>query len=467
MAWFARSLRFSLVPMALAAGSFACAPPDTETTPDGGKPGEDAGPGGGGGALFDVVARDLGIQPIANRGLAVTQRPDGRWAVAYLTKGEGRFECETFGGGTIDGGENLNVNVAEPDGDGVSVRVVDTVPGAAAQSLDIAVTPSGELVLAYGGGQPANGYCGASDLAFARENGASFTRQIVATDSATSSACRLDAGGEDAYCQIGDTVGLYPSIAVSDDGEIAITYQDFHNGFADKDIYGADLELARGNAGGFSLRSLSTEVGGGYHSAVAFGEGGRVIASHEILGSNIFPDGQGGSYTVGAGLYVVVEQPDGSYLEKALVERKQTDYRIAVGWHPAVGWAAAYHSKSEDELIFWRSTDDGATWTPEPVDQIGRTGRSPQLGFLSDGRAVIAYRYCGGPSASDCDAAVDGVRVAVREGRGSWKRQDLGGDDEDLEGFELDMHVGADDTIAIASVNGASGRVVLHLLTPR
>src|SRR5690606_19215898 len=62
MAWFARSLRFSLVPMALAAGSFACAPPDTETTPDGGKPGEDAGPGGGGGALFDVVARDLGIQ---------------------------------------------------------------------------------------------------------------------------------------------------------------------------------------------------------------------------------------------------------------------------------------------------------------------------------------------------------------------------------------------------------------------
>lgn len=466
MSSLARSFRFSLAQLALAAG-VACAPSDSGTGPDGGTPGTDGGSEAKGAVLFDVVARDLGIEPLANRGLAVTQRPDGRWAVAYVTRGEGTYECETFAGGNVEGGEYVDVKVAEPDGDEVSVRVVDRVPGAATQSLDLAVTPSGELVLAYGGGEGANGYCGPSDLAFARESGAGFATEIVATDSATPTACRLDLGGEDAYCQIGDTVGLYPSIAVSDDGEIAITYQDLHNAFADKDIYGADLEIARGTPGAFSLASLSTEVGGGYHSAVAFGEGGRVIASHEILGNNIFPDGQGGSYTVSAGLYVVVEQSDGSYLETPLVERRQTDHRIAVGWHPSVGWVAAYHDKGEDDLVFWRSTDDGATWAAEPVDQIGRTGRSPQIGFLSDGRPVVAYRYCGGPTASACQPAVDGVRVAVREGRGVWKKQDLGGDDEDLEGFEIDMHVAADDTIAIASVNGASGRVVLHLLTPR
>lgn len=453
--------------LALAASSLACAPTGTGSSPDGGGPNDDAGPGGGGDALFDVTVRELAVTPLANRGLAVSLRPDGRWAVAYVTQGEGTYECQTFAGGAIEGGEYVDVNVTEPEGDDIATRVVESVPGAATQSLDMAVTPGGDLVLVYGGGENANGYCGPSDLAFARESGAGFSTQIVATDSATPTPCRLDAGGEDAYCQIGDTVGLYPSVAVSDDGEIAISYQDLHNAFADKDIYGADLEIARGAGGNFTLESISTEVGGGYHSAVAFGEGGRVIASHEILGSNVFPDGEGGSYTVGAGLYVAVEQADGSYLEKALVDRKQTDYRIAVGWHASIGWVAAYHDKAADDLVFWVSTDDGATWAAEPVDQVGLTGRSPQIGFLSDGRPVVAYRYCGGPSAGTCQAAVDGVRVAVREGPGVWKKQDLGGDDEDFEGFEIDMDVGDDDTVAIASLNGASGRVVLHLLTPR
>lgn len=451
----------------LSSSSLACSPGgENVPSPDGGSA-TDAGGEVSDDALFTVETRFLEeVQPLGNRGLAVALRDDGRWAVAYVTSGTGSFECQLFGGGEVEAGEFVDVTVAEPAGDAVTTRVVESVRGAATQAVDMAVTPAGELVLAYGGGEDANGYCGASDLAFARESGAGFQTQIVATDSATGTPCRLDAGGEDPYCQIGDTVGLYPGIAVSDEGEIAISYQDFHNGFADKDIYGADLEIARGD-GSFALASISTEAGAGYHSNVAFGEGGRVITSHEILGSNVFPDGEGGSYTVGAGLYVAVEQTDGSYLEVQLVDRKETDYRVAVGWHASLGWVAAYHDKDADDLVFWVSSDDGATWTAEPVDQIGLTGRSPQLGFLGDGTPVLAYRYCGGPTDGTCNPAVDGVRVAVRQGSSVWKKQDLGGDDEELEGLEIDMAVGADDNIAIVSRNAARERAVLHLLSPR
>lgn len=460
---FARAFALSLLSLPL-----SCAPGDDTPPGDDGGVRTDGGDGGGDEVLFDAQMRLLeDVQPVGNRGLAIAMRSDGRWAVAYVKAGTGAFQCQLFGGGEVEGGDFVDVTVAEPDGEGVTTRVVESVRGAGPQSLDMAVTPGDELVLVYGGGDDANGYCGASDLAFARESGAGFATQLVATDSATSSPCRLDAGGEDAYCQIGDTVGLYPSVAVSDDGEVAITYQDLHNGFADKDIYGADLEIARGT-GSFTLESISTEAGGGYHSNVAFGEGGRVITSHEILGSNTFPDGEGGSYTLSSGLYVAVEQTDGSYLEKPLIDRKETDHRIAVGWHASVGWVAAYHDTDADDLVFWVSDDDGATWEAEPVDQVGFTGRSPQLGFFADGTVVIAYRYCGGPSdGSACNPSVDGVRVAVREARSSWKKQTFLGDDEEMEGLELDMAVGADDTLAIVSRNAARDRAVLHLLTPR
>lgn len=452
--------------LCLAAG--ACAPGEAGPDADGGPTDGGGDDNGGDEPLFDVQTRELAdLRPVAGRGLAVAVRGDGRFAIAFVGEGEGTFECETLVG-EVEGGDNVAIVVAEEDGAGeIVTSVIDTVPGAATQALDLAVTPADELVVAYGGGEPANGYCGASDLAFARESGGGFETQIVATDSATPTPCRLDGGGEDAYCQIGDTVGLYPGIAVRDDGTVAISYQDFHNGFAEKDINGADLELARGAGGGFDLESISTEAGAGYHSAIAYGAGGRLILGHEVTGNNIFPDGQGGSYTLASGLYVVVEQDDGSFLEVPLNDRASTDHRVAVGHHPSVGWAAAYHDGGSDDVVFWTSTDEGATWIPEPADQVGLTGRSPQLGFLADGRPVLAYRYCGGPADGTCNPAVDRVRVAVRQAAGSWTKQDLDGRDEELEGLEVDMAVGADGRLFVISRNATREMPVLHVLTLR
>lgn len=451
--------------VALVSAMLCACPPENPTPPDGdgGVVGDDGGPGPDEG-LFTVETRVLNdVAPLTGRGLAVAVRSDATWAVAYVAPGVGQFMCDLFGGGQTEGGDNVEIRVTEPDGDGVRTRTVEMVPGAAAQALDLAVAPDDTLVLAYGGGDTANGYCGSSDLVVARESGAGFTTQVVATDSATASTCRLDAAGEDPYCQIGDTVGLYPGVAVDDDGTVAVSYQDFHNGFADKDIFGTDLELARGN-GTFTLASVSTEAGAGYHSAIAFGANGRVIIGHQVIANNVFVDGQGQQYSVPKGLYVAVEQADGTFLDQPLVEDTLTDDRVAVGYHPSFGWGAAYHDADQDDLHFWWSDDDGATWTFEAVDQLGLVGSSPALGFLSDGTPVIAYGYCGRPTDDACNRTVDGVRVALRKDSG-WVHEQLPGNDEQLEGAEIDMAVAADDTLVVVSHNTSRNRAVIHTLT--
>lgn len=431
------------------------APSPTQPSPE---PGPEA-------PLFEVETRVLdGLNPILSRGLGLAVRSDGRWAIAYNAPGQGTYDC-TAQGGTVEGGDNTEIRIVEDDGaGGESVRVVETIPGGSTQSLDLAVDPQDNLVVTYGGGAIATLYCGPSDLVVARESGGSFTAEIVATTSATSSPCRLDANGEDPYCQIGDVVGLFPSVAVDADGTVAVAYQDLHGGFANEDVYGADLELARGS-GGFNLTTISSEAGAGYHTDIAFGPSGRVIVGDEIIGNGIFVTPDGVEYELGIGLYVAVEREDGTYAETNLLPDANTDYRVAVGYDPSFGYAVAAHDGGGDQLLFWSSAD-GETWDFEPVDRIGLTGRSPALAFLSDGRPVVAYRHCGNPSDTACNPAVDGVKVAVR-GSGGWETMALGGDDEILEGTELNMTVGPEDRVYVVSMIPSTQRMVLHTLTPR
>jgi|GEM_PF-914667 len=470
---FLSSFKSSWSTMSLAALASAVAvslcgcPTDDGTGPDpspsvGPEAEPDPEPSAGGDFFTDVQMRNLEtVVPENGRGLSIALRDNGNFAIAYVGLGEGTFMCDLFGGGTVEGGDMREVRVAEGSFDGaITETVIDQIPSAAQQSVDMALGPNG-LVFAYAGGEPANGYCGPSDLVVTEEGGAP---NIVMTDSASASGCFWDETmAPETICDIGDTVGHYASIAIDDDGTVAVAFQDIHNGFAETDFSRGDLEMARGN-GSYTVTSLLPGTGGGYHASIAFGPDGRIIAGTEVVGNNHFYDMEGNPFTVNEGLYVVVEADDGTFFFHNLAEDSTTNSRITVGHHDNFGFAAAYHDDIADRLIFVHSFDGpDLTPVPEPVAQFGRTGRSPHLGFLSDGTPVLAYRHCAGTNSDTCDTAEDGIRVAVRV-NGTWQTQNLDGDDEDFEGLDLDMTIGADDTVAIVSHNTSRDHAVLHLL---
>lgn len=397
------------------------------------------------------------------RGLAVGVRSTGEWAVAYAVEGTEQVECELFGGEQVARATEVEVRVATGNAAFESSAVVDTIPSAAQQSIDLAVDGSDNLVLAYAGGEPANGYCGPSDLVVTREAGGTFTPQVVQTDSATSNGCRNDENGPETICQTGDTVGHYAAIATNGD-ELAVSFQDIHNGFAETDFSRGDLELARGN-GAFTVESVSPGTGAGFHSSVAFGAEGRVIVASETEGNNSFVDNDGNPYSIDAGIWVSVEQADGTFAETLIADGGTTTTRVAVGYHPVAGYVVAFHDVLQDRLLLARSaTGEVDSFDIAPVDQIGLTGRSPAIAFTDDGRTVIAYRYCAGPGASSCEAANDGVRIAL-ENNGGWRLQTMAGDDEDLEGLATDIAKGPGDTFVVVSHNTSRGYAVLHRLT--
>ncbi len=406
------------------------------------------------------------VQPLNGRGLAVGVRSTGEWAVAYAVEGVDEVVCELFGGEQVERTTEVEVRVATGNAAFEATAVVDGIPSAAQQSIDIGNLSDGSLVIAYAGGEPANGYCGPSDLIVSTEAGGTFTAQTVATDSATATGCRNDENGPEGICQVGDTVGHYAAIAVSADDEVAVVFQDIHNGFAETDFSRADLELARGQ-GALAVESLSPGTGAGFHASVGFGPNNRIIAASETVGNNTFFDDDGNGYSIDAGIWVSVELDDGSYAETLIAEGGVTDTRVAVGHHPSAGFVVAFHDSIQNRLLIARSqTGEVDSFDISPVDQIGLVGSSPALSFMDDGRVVIAYRYCAGPGASSCESQVDGVRLAVETTNG-WRTQTILGDDEDFEGISSDFAKGPNGTFAVVSHNTSKGFAVVHLLTAR
>ena len=80
---------------------------------------------------------------------------------------------------------------------------------------------------------------------------------------------------------------------------------------------------------------------------------------------------------------------------------------------PGKGLFLAVHDRSDESLLLFRSADGGASWTPSPIEQLGRSGRDPNLIFLDDGRLVAVYGHC-----RDDDHDTGLHRVVCRDGVG-------------------------------------------------
>src|SRR5262249_45167872 len=76
----------------------------------------------------------------------------------------------------------------------------------------------------------------------------------------------------------------------------------------------------------------------------------------------------------------------------------------------------AYFDGDSGKLWYTESTDDGVTWSDaEKVDTVGTAGQFPSLAIDPSGEPAIAYYRCSSKiEATQCDANLDGLRVARR-----------------------------------------------------
>ncbi|MDP2342393.1 MAG: sialidase family protein [Deltaproteobacteria bacterium] len=425
--------------------------------------GEGEGEGEVGDAFTLVSSQEIeGTDLLVVPGFAITARPDGRFAVAWFEEVTNTVECDLFAGGVVQG-VVYALKIADEQVDGaVRIRTVDgNVPNTKEDSIDLAVDSSGAILLAYMGGTVTRTFCGASDLMLAVETGDTFSVTTVAATADTATTCRGEAGG-DPYCGQGEVVGLYPGISVNGD-DVAISYLDTHFGFADTDINASDLELAIGDAGsGLALSSINMESGGGYFSSATLTEDGTVVIGHAVVANNTFSDGAGGTFIVEDGIYVEVVDSAGVIKSTNLLPGVTTESRVATGSFPGKGLFVAVHKRGDEQLLIFNSVDDGDTWIPAPVENLGKTGRDPGIVFLDDGRLVLAYGHCrDDTNQNNCDSRKDGARLALQDGT-RFIKQTLAGDSEDNEGVGVDVAKSGPAEVVVVHLNSSQNRLIVQ-----
>jgi hypothetical protein len=423
-----------------------------------GGPGEGEGEGEGepGSDTMELVGPPsiIEITPVLSAGMAMTVRADGRAAFVYVELGTTTVECVLFGGETVEE-DTHDIKVADELADGTfRIRTVASPPPLAGDGVDIAVDPvSDALVVAFQGGAPAAGVCGASDLVVAVESGDTFILTTVAESAGDAAGdCR---DGLDPLCQQGDFVGRFPALTIAD-GAMALAYTDNHFGFGETDIFESDLELVRGTSASAitGINSINTETGAGYFTSTAITPDGRTLIAHQLIGNNIQDEG----------VYANVEQSDGTFLETMVIENPEVSGRVAAGASDS-GLYVVLREDGTDQLFMFHSVDDGATWPFVAVEQLSVTGLNPQLGFLSDGTVVVAYGHCRDVDDGTelCSPSEDGVRVAWRDvGATQFNKATFLGDDEDSEGLNVDMAISADDIITTLSFNASQSQAMIH-----
>jgi hypothetical protein len=243
---------------------------------------------------------------------------------------------------------------------------------------------------------------------------------------------------------------------------------DTHLGFADTDIFSTDFELAFGTVDAPQLTSINVETGAGYFGHAAIAGDGTIVMGHAIIANNQFVDENNQPFVIEDGIYAEVRLPDGTLRSSQLMRRTATASRVAAGTFAGRGHFVAVHQRGDEQLLLFSSTDEGQTWTPSPVEQLGRSGRDPGLVFLDDGTLVIAYGHCRDDTNQEtCTARSDGVRLAKQESSGRFTRFTIPGDAEDLEGIGTDAARSGARELVVAHLNSSQNTIIVHRVEVR
>lgn len=441
-------MRFLLVVAVL---GLACSPPPSSV--DGGSGGGRGGGAGGGSAspftVIDLDANARGQYPLA---MAVDPTAT-RVVVAYFTP---------RGSQTVAGVEDLNLNVVEWR-DGVAqapqtVRFVQRTPG-----LALALHPTTK--------EPTVGFLGGPDRllpnapsVFWFQHDASLATRSGTTWTEVAARTMGDVCAPPGSPMGASIVGLWPALRFDGQGRAVFVWRDIHFAQNTTDYTGSDLESVEGPLGALMPRCVfagfDTKPGRGARLMMAAGPGDETVLVYDQnvkTGDGVGEDAvlQRRTATGWTAPVTVLSSPDTMTGPQvawdamegyavAVVRGSILSYRRSAdavtwdaeetvvaqgsgGWYPSLAIDPVSH---EPSLAFYdcsrtsnigvadcQSSQDalrvvsrgGGRWqTPITVDEEG--GWAPKLGFLSNGKRVIAYRV---PNPVDAAARSGVLKLAV------------------------------------------------------
>ncbi len=353
---------------------------------------------------------------------------DGTLYYAYLkyvgpydTDGLGNnCDIAVFGGGQAPTSQYyLKLATRAP---GTEAWNVETVPLAsvpatnnkafvgALYGVDAAFDSNGRVVLAVAAGGPGVATCASSDLVLATRQAANNWSFVVAADD--SSDCCSDCGGEP--CTTGSDVGAWAAVARAPSGALSVAFVDYHF------FWDQDGQTAQGyelwQEGG-SVTGIRPWSGFGAFGALTYVDSTPLVAFTAFNGGGLWVlrrTGQTGLSSDWQGQ----DLRSGWQIGERISLAQSADGVLGLAAHAQADGAGTV----VDDLIYCFSQDGGSNWSVPCENVDSRTlhlGHNPSLTFDPAGRAVVSYYYCGaGPS---CTAQEDGVKLAWREGLGTWR----------------------------------------------
>jgi hypothetical protein len=304
-----------------------------------------------------------------------------------------------------------------------------------------------------------------------------------------------------AICDFGDVVGLWPSIARSQDGStIGVVYRDVHNGYTKDADDAADLEYAFSTGGGWGHEWVDLARGSGDFSSLAFGNDGEPAVAYyngevgttdlkspilfakrpwaewtqPVMPCTTNADCPNGQACAGQECVCTTDSQCESPMRCIDTHRcsavvaalngglDEKSISLAVG--PDGRYLVAYYDPDAQNLMIAHS-EDGKNWSRGIVDSDGNTGKYPSIVILPNtNKPAIAYYRCNvyRPGETSCDTNDDGPRFAYFKGeypldltsQTKWKKSYVSstGDADSVafDGRHISLAVLPDGTIGVA-----------------
>lgn len=301
---------------------------------------------------------------------------------------------------------------AEQSGDTWTTTEVSTpVVAFAPPGLSLAMRGDDPLV-AVTDGVPEGQYCGGHDAVVHSRVGGTWTEEAAAVDSG-------DANTGDPASDAGFVLGLWPAMTLDPAGEPVILYRDAHFGALQRDdLFRADAEIAWRRNGTWTQQMVDGARGGGGQGAILIDRAGALITFYAIPVDTQAEDRQG--------LWAARRGLDGLWTRTHLSD-SEVMHTVSAAVSPSgVVQVALYDADDARARIFSledaNQFGDPDAWTRTAVGSPSfDEGQYAALGFLSDGRRVLASRRCRRltSAGTDCDVNDEAIVLAI-EGEDRW-----------------------------------------------
>jgi len=378
--------------------------------------GSGTGGGGGSGGAADPYDRYVLDTAVTDRFYMalVTDPTADRVGVAYFT-GTGEVPVIYSDAGlVVDGGTTPFYDVKYVEWESGMVKppqTIDSVQRLIGIALDFHPT-TGEPAVAYlGGGSDNLFYWFNSDAELqTRTGGSTWSSSIGATtgNQVTCGNVVSDASGE--------VVGLYPAIRYDSTGTMTWCYRDVHSGqFPQQDWAGSDIECLRGTPGNWA-RECSKP--GGNDKDAPGGHMQMVMVNDVpyVFWDKVF----GGADTSGQDVFYMNRTGANAWsMPRLVLNTGSTQQGVSPAYDPMVGLGVAIIDLSDNVLRYLGKTLAAGQWdTADPVFGVGTGGWYPSLAMDPEfHEPAIAFYVCSDrqfQNVSQCKTDFDEVRVAQR-----------------------------------------------------